>query len=842
MDLLPANFDEFRSKEYWDQFFQKRKNVPFEWYGEWDELKGLITSCCHAKDDVLMAGCGNSELSACMYDFGYQSLVNIDFSKVCITEMLKKNVRARPKMRWLVMDMTKTNFKDEAYDVVLDKGGLDALMGEENAGALQAGTRLLAEVKRLLRPGGRYLCVTLGQEHVAGALVRSFREGWDLTFHRVPLASKEAASSSLKPMLAIATRARLSRKDAVKFSPGGAPGGGPAAPKLGLQDADEDADGASGRFPPALSPVEVTFSRTGWGQFDPEQLKALVGVIDAENAFRRDVIKRWHASPSPSPSPYAADPHHSQRRSEPHASPPGGLQDLSIAADGGPGELAGGGFASLDPGRRTERQLAGGRYLAVVLDSKEGAMQSLPCAVFLVPQGREHEWLFAAEEGQWQLVESARAARLILIRLNRGHTFGSSADVQAELSPLVLPLAPDSCQDNKVQIPYMTTGDGVGKRIIVEEVDSPLTGGIIVEDVELASQEPPGGGGGGASAGLRIFRRLVFKRNPNLVQSEAALLFPLPPALPPASSAAAASPSATVHSKKGPGGPGSTAARATQLAGATGGDQASTGAGSEGASPEGESTLNRSSLIDHSYLTSDYHAGIVAGLALIGPAIARALDAHAPVVELDAEVAALAKKHFGFRETPRMQLSVGDGVEAVEAMAVRLRASTEGTEEGEEGKAPAGSEGKGVAPEATLGGTAGRVGASGDRRMHLIVVDADSGDTSLGMSCPPAVFLQGEFLRAARVALHEDGVLAVNVVARAAAPYAAAKAALFSVFEEVYEMDVDEDVNKVLFALPRRGATVLDLPGGLAMAAESVEAIAGRFAPWRRGPSLHEHS
>ena len=68
-----------------------------------------------------------------------------------------------------VMDMTATSFADGAFGLVLDKGGLDALMGEGDAGSLEAGGKLLREVERLLRPGaGTYVCVTLAQEHVLG--------------------------------------------------------------------------------------------------------------------------------------------------------------------------------------------------------------------------------------------------------------------------------------------------------------------------------------------------------------------------------------------------------------------------------------------------------------------------------------------------------------------------------------------------------------------------------------------------------------------------------------------------------------------------------------------------
>jgi len=32
MSLLPANYSEFRSKRYWDDFFMQRDRRPFEWY------------------------------------------------------------------------------------------------------------------------------------------------------------------------------------------------------------------------------------------------------------------------------------------------------------------------------------------------------------------------------------------------------------------------------------------------------------------------------------------------------------------------------------------------------------------------------------------------------------------------------------------------------------------------------------------------------------------------------------------------------------------------------------------------------------------------------------------
>ena len=64
--------------------------------------------------------------------------------------------------------MRPSQFANGSFLAAVDKGGLDALMGEDTEGSDAAGEKLLAEVARLLRPqkGSVYICVTLAQAHV----------------------------------------------------------------------------------------------------------------------------------------------------------------------------------------------------------------------------------------------------------------------------------------------------------------------------------------------------------------------------------------------------------------------------------------------------------------------------------------------------------------------------------------------------------------------------------------------------------------------------------------------------------------------------------------------------
>jgi len=56
-------------------------------------------------DRILVAGCGNSELSANFYDVGYHNIVNVDISSTVVHQMSAKHADARPDMKFLQMDL-----------------------------------------------------------------------------------------------------------------------------------------------------------------------------------------------------------------------------------------------------------------------------------------------------------------------------------------------------------------------------------------------------------------------------------------------------------------------------------------------------------------------------------------------------------------------------------------------------------------------------------------------------------------------------------------------------------------------------------------------------------------
>ncbi|TQE03580.1 hypothetical protein C1H46_010895 [Malus baccata] len=188
-----GSLEGFTTKENWDRFFIAIQdgNYAFEWYEDWPELQGPLLSNLPKPESqtlplqLLVPGCGTSHLSEHLYDAGFKAITNIDLSEVAISDMLRRNARIRPGMKWQVMDVTAMQFEDESFDVVVDKGGLDALMDPEFG--VQMGNQYLQEVNRVLKFGGKFICFTWAWSDVLGSLFSTFRLGWKMSFHAIPL-------------------------------------------------------------------------------------------------------------------------------------------------------------------------------------------------------------------------------------------------------------------------------------------------------------------------------------------------------------------------------------------------------------------------------------------------------------------------------------------------------------------------------------------------------------------------------------------------------------------------------------------------------------------------------
>ncbi len=86
----------------------------FTRYGEYSELCGIIEKYVKLTDKTLMVGCGNSTLSADMYDVGHDCITNIDISDVVIKQMAEKNAKDRPQLKFVKMDMLQVTLNSKS--------------------------------------------------------------------------------------------------------------------------------------------------------------------------------------------------------------------------------------------------------------------------------------------------------------------------------------------------------------------------------------------------------------------------------------------------------------------------------------------------------------------------------------------------------------------------------------------------------------------------------------------------------------------------------------------------------------------------------------------------------
>ncbi|KAL8125775.1 hypothetical protein AgCh_013161 [Apium graveolens] len=590
--------------------------------------------------------------------------------------MLRRNVRDRPGLRWRVMDMTQLQFSDETFDVILDKGGLDALMEPELGSDL--GNRYLSEVNRVLKDGGKFICLTLAEANVLGLLFPKFRYGWNMSLQAIP--QKPSKKPSLTTFMLIA------KKES----------------SLGLQQVTSSIHSSTGLY--------------------GDQARGLFEALEAENKLRTAYVN--------------------------------GCSQFLYKA---------------------------------VLDAQQ---QSDPflyhCGVFLVPKTRAHEWIFSSEEGQWTIIESSKAARLIIVLLDSSHASASTEDIQKDLSPLVKQLELGKNESGAL-IPFMAAGDGIKKRNVVHQVDSALTGPVIVDDViyenvddDVSCLFP--------SEEL-IFRRLTFERSMGLVQSEALLT--------------KEEYKKTVNEKEPKKSRSSSKSKRR---------------GNQKGNSSNVSTVNENSAleIDHDYLASSYHTGIVSGLMLISSFLEtvsfsggkvksvviglgagllpmffhRSLPCLSDeVVELDAVILGLARDYFGYKESDHMKLHITDGIQFLRDV-VASNGAADGVN----------SNDKSCSLSNVNADDSKAEGKQIDK-IGLLIVDVDSSDSSSGMTCPAADFVEESFLLTVRDSLSESGLFVVNLVSRSASTKDLVLARMKKVFGKLFSLQLEEDVNEVIFAL-----------------------------------------
>lgn len=137
------------------------------------------------------------------------NITNIDISQVVIRQMLNLHEKERPVLKYIQMDVLDMKFDNESFTVVLDKGTLDALMPDDKTETVDKIKRYFSEIARVLKTGGRYICISLLQKHILDLILNYFpTNNWMFRVVRCIEAERksEDGDSSLPVFMVVCTK------------------------------------------------------------------------------------------------------------------------------------------------------------------------------------------------------------------------------------------------------------------------------------------------------------------------------------------------------------------------------------------------------------------------------------------------------------------------------------------------------------------------------------------------------------------------------------------------------------------------------------------------------------
>ena len=150
----------YGDKKYWEERYDEQNGTTFDWLEDYESIKPIIDNLGIKKESrILKLGCSNNEFSEKMFDEVYTHNYNIDICQNVI-EFMKTRNKDRKGLHFDVMDASDMAYKDETFDLVIDKSTIDAILCGDHCFMLVA--KMLKEISRVLKTGGYYIIISYG--------------------------------------------------------------------------------------------------------------------------------------------------------------------------------------------------------------------------------------------------------------------------------------------------------------------------------------------------------------------------------------------------------------------------------------------------------------------------------------------------------------------------------------------------------------------------------------------------------------------------------------------------------------------------------------------------------
>lgn len=126
-------------------------------------------------------------------------------------------------------------------------------------------------------------------------------------------------------------------------------------------------------------------------------------------------------------------------------------------------------------------------------------------------------------------------------------------------------------------------------------------------------------------------------------------------------------------------------------------------------------------------------------------------------MEIDPEVFKIAKQYFGLMDSTRLKVEINDGIEYLKKE------------------------------------------SANNKHYQSVLFDVDNKDYSLGLGCPPKIFLSEEIIDAVKTLIGVDGLFVLNLVCRDELLRDSVLQDLKKSFGTIYSYKLEEELNEILY-------------------------------------------
>jgi SAM-dependent methyltransferase len=180
--------EELGDLEFWDAA-HRAGSASRECYGAFDAFTQVLDLYMHrgagtGAERVLQLGCGTSSLAEGLWRKGWTQVTSVDWSAAAV-EKCRERDRYMHGLDYLCLDASDMSvFPDASFDYVVEKGCLDTIFC--SLGCLRKVARTLAEVARVLRPGGYFISLSAAPRECRFPHLQRPEFEWSVDSVRVP--------------------------------------------------------------------------------------------------------------------------------------------------------------------------------------------------------------------------------------------------------------------------------------------------------------------------------------------------------------------------------------------------------------------------------------------------------------------------------------------------------------------------------------------------------------------------------------------------------------------------------------------------------------------------------